>query len=166
MKVIGKANLTVQVRRGFFDKEPEPEVAKETKSRKVEKDEAAKKVTDQKPADAELRKAMLAPYPNRDIPVSLSLSYINTPEKGSMLSTALQVPNEFFSFKPVDGKHTAVVDLAGVVFNDKGDAGAAFKNHLTILAPSVEAVGDGRDLTYGYPVYLGTRTLPGPRRRA
>lgn len=160
VKVIGKSNLTVQVRRGFFDKEPE--LAKETKSSKSEKtdkgSDTAKSSTDQpvKASEVELRKAMIAPYPNRDIPVSLSLSFINTPEKGPMLSTALQVPNEFFSFGPtVDGKQAAVVDVAGVVFDDKGNPGAAFKNHITIQAPSAEAVGDGRDLTYGYPVYLG-----------
>jgi VWFA-related protein len=154
VKVIGKSNLTVQVRRGFFDKEPE--LAKETKSSKTEKPEATKKPTDhpEKPSEVELRKAMLAPYPDRDIPVSLSLSFINTPEKGPMLSTALQVPNEFFSFAPVDGKQTAVVDIAGVVFDDKGNAGAGFNNHITIQAPSAEAAADGRDLTYGYPVYL------------
>jgi VWFA-related protein len=157
VKVIGKPNLTVQVRRGFFDREPEPTLAKETKPAKPEKAETAKKATDEpaaKPAQTELRKAMLAAYPNREIPVSLSLSFINTPAKGSMLSTALQVPNEFFSFAPVDGKQTAVVDVAGVVFDDKGNPGAAFNNHLTIQAPTVEA-GVGSDLTYGYPLYLG-----------
>lgn len=155
VKVIGKSNLTVQVRRGFFDKEPE--LAKETKSTKPEKSEKSEKSTDkppEKPSDAELRKAMLAPYPNREIPVSLSLNFINTPEKGPMLSTALQVPNEFFSFAPVDGKQAAVVDVAGVVFDDKGNAGAGFNNRITIQAPTAEAAGDGRDLTYGYPIYL------------
>ncbi len=159
VKVIGKSNLTVQVRRGFFDKEPEPELAKETKSTKTEKTEKPETVKkDQpamKPSEVELRKAMLAPYPDRDIPVSLSLSFLNTPEKGPMLSTALQVPNEFFSFAPVDGKQTALVDVAGVVFDDKGKAGAGFNTRITITAPTVDAAADGRDLTYGYPVYLG-----------
>ena len=45
---------------------------------------------------------MLAPYPARDIPVSLSLTYLNNAPKGVMLSTALQVANEFLSF--VSGK--------------------------------------------------------------
>lgn len=161
VKVIGKPNLTVQVRRGFYDKEPEPELAKETKSSKTEKNEkaeTAKAGTDPPPGkavEAQLRKAIVQPYPIRDIPVSLSLSFINTPNKGPMLSTALQVPNEFFSFAPADGKQTAVVDIAGVVFDDKGNPGAAFNNHLTIQAPTAEAAADGRDLTYGYPLYLG-----------
>jgi VWFA-related protein len=156
VKVVGKPDLTVQVRRGFFDREPE--LAKAAKPAKKEKAEKAKKETDQPPVkspEVELRKVMLSPYPDRDIPVSLSLSYLNTPTRGPMLSTAMQAPNEFFSFVPVNGRQTAVVTVAGTVFDDRGNAGAAFNNSITIDAPSVEAAKAGRDLTYGYPVYLG-----------
>ena len=98
---------------------------------------------------------MLSPYPDRDIPVSLSLSYLNTPTRGPVLSTAMQAPNEFFSFAPVNGRQTAVVAIAGTVFDDRGNAGAMFNNRITIDAPSIEAAREGPDLTYGYPVYLG-----------
>lgn len=151
VNVVGKPDLVVQVRRGFFDREPEPPVAKATKAEKSKQESQPETV---KSPEAELRKVMLAPYPDRDIPVSLSLSYINTPTRGSMLSTALQVPAEFFSFAPVNGKQTAVVAVAGGVFDARGNAGAAFNNRLAIDAPSVEATGAG-DLTYGYPVYVG-----------
>ena len=156
VKVTGRPELSVLVRRGYFDREPEPTSATGKKSAK---NANAKKEADKglvPPAEAELRKVMLAPYPDRDIPVSLSLSYLNTPAKGAMLSTALQVPNEFLSFAAAaDGKQTAIVTVVGTVFDDKGNAGAGFKNRITITAPSLEAARDGRDLTYGYPVYLG-----------
>ena len=97
---------------------------------------------------------ILGPYPDRDIPVSLSLTYINTPARGPMLSTAMQVPNEFFSFAPANGRETAVVTVAGTVFNDRGNAGAVFNDRITIDAPTVEAARQGRDLMYGYPVYV------------
>src|SRR6185295_8657288 len=103
---------------------------------------------------AELRKVLLAPFPNREIPVSLSLNYLNTTGKGLMLSTAMQVPNEFLTFVPTNGKPTAVVSLVGAVYDDEGNAGAAFSNRITIEARSVEATKQGRDLTYGYPVYV------------
>jgi VWFA-related protein len=157
VKVVGKSDLTVQVRRGFFDREPESDLANSTKTAKAEKEEKAKKDTAQAPdksPEAELRKVILAPYPDRDIPVSLSLSYINTPARGPMLSAAMQVPNEFFSFAPANGRETAVVTVAGTVFDDRGNAGADFNNRITIDAPTVEAARQGRDLTYGYPVYV------------
>jgi VWFA-related protein len=155
VKVVGKPDLTVLVRRGFFDKEPEPASAQ---AKKDMKSENAPKEADKDPAqasEAELRKVLIAPYPDRDIPVSLSLSYLNTLAKGPMLSAAMQVPNEFLGFAPVNGKQTAIVTVVGTVFDDRGHGGAGFKNRITIEAPSLEAAKDGRDLTYGYPVYLG-----------
>jgi VWFA-related protein len=155
VKVTSKPNLTVQVRRGFFDREPEPETSitsatksKAPKTTKPDKDPV-------KSSEAELRKVMLAPYPNREIPVLLSLSYINTLARGPMLTAAMQVATEFFSFQAAEGKQTAAVTVAGTVFNDRGKAGASFSNRITIDAPSVEAARGARDLTYGYPVYLG-----------
>ena len=155
VKLVGKPDLMVQVRRGFFDREPD--LAKAAKPENNEKAEKAKKETDQTQInlpEAELRKVILAPYPDRDIPVSLSLSYLNTPTKGPVLSTAMQAPNEFFSFAPVNGRQTAVVAVSGTVFDDRGNAGAVFNNRVTIDAPSVEAANAGPDLSYSYPVYL------------
>lgn len=155
VKVIGKPDLTVQVRRGFFDREPETTNTKSAKASTTEKNDKAKKESEPVTSpEAELRKVLLAPYPDRGIPVSLSLTYMNTPAKKPLLSAALQVPNEFFSFAPVNGKQTAAVTVAGTVFDQKGNPGAAFSNRITIDAPSVEAAKGGRDLTYGYPVYV------------
>jgi hypothetical protein len=67
----------------------------------------------------------------------------------------MQVPHEFLSFVPTNGKQTAVVDVAGTVLNDKGKPGAAFSNRLTIQAGSVEAANNRQDVGYGYAVYLG-----------
>jgi len=150
VKVIGRPDLTVQVRRGFFDREPDT-----SKSAKADKTAKDKKDGEAATPQALLQKEMLAPFPVRDIPVALSLTYLNNPPKGLMLSTALEVANEFLSFVPGEnGKYTAVVAVSGAVFDEKGNAGAAFSNRITIEAPSIETIKDGRDLTYGYPVYL------------
>ncbi len=150
VKVVGRPELTVQVRRGFFDREPEN--TKTAKADKVAKDKKENEAVTS-PA-TELRKVMLAPYPTRDLPVSLNLSYLSTPAKGLMLSTALEVPNEGLSFVPVDGKQAAVVTVVGTVFDDKGNAGGTFNNRITITAPSLEAARSGTDLKYGYPIYV------------
>ena len=150
VKVVGRPDLTVQVRRGFFDREPD--VAKTAKPEKSSKEKKTGEVA--KPSEAELRKEIAAPYPSHDLPVSLSLTYLNTAPKGVLLSTALQVANEFLSFVPTNEKYTAVVTVVGSVFDDKGNAGAGFSNRITIQAPSVEAAKVGPDLTYGFPVYI------------
>jgi VWFA-related protein len=155
VKLIGHPNLTVQVRRGFFDREPDSANTKTAKAKAPAKGNGTTETGVLPSPEAELRKVMLAPYPARDIPVSLNLSYVNTPAKGAMLTSVLQVPNEFLSFAPLQGKQTASVTLAGTVFDERGNSGANFNNHITIGADSLEAARGGQDLTYGYPVYVG-----------
>jgi len=150
VKLLGKSDLTVQVRRGYFDREPETASANATPP-KTTKGAANQPVTT--PED-ELRKVMLGPYPLRDIPVSLTLGFVNTPGRGSLLTTALQVPNEFFSFQPAGSKQVAYVSIGGTVFDDRGNQGAKFNDHVTIEAAS-SALASKSELTYGYPVYVG-----------
>ncbi len=150
VKVVGKPELTVQVRRGFFDVDPEPQVAKKSQ---VKKPNAP--VPDDKSPVAELRKVMSDIYPNRDLPVSLSLSYLNTPTKGTMLTAFMEVSNDFLTFAPANGKQTATFDVAGTVLNDNGKVGGTFNNRLTMTAPSVESGIAAKDPGYGYALYIG-----------
>ena len=149
VKVVGQPELKVQVRRGFFDVDPEPPVAKSRKGEKPKAQGPAEK----SPA-SELSKVMFAPYPNRDIPLTLSLSYLKTPGKGPILTAFMQVPNEFLSFVPANGKQTALVDVAGTVLNDKGQVGASFNNRLTIESTSSGAVNVGQYSGQGYNLYV------------
>jgi hypothetical protein len=145
VRVTGRPELTVQVRRGYFDIEPEQPVAKPKKK-------------DSKPSEkspvVELRKVMAEAYPNRALPVSLGLHYIYVPPKGVMLSAALEVPSEPFSFSTVDGKRTAVINVAGSFYNDRGQVGAFFNNQVKIDAPPDATSNAGRELIYNYNVYL------------
>jgi len=149
VKVVGKPELTVQVRRGFFDIEPPLPVTKDSKGKKAEPESA-----DRSPED-ELKKAMFAAYPTRDIPVSLNLDYVNLPAKGLILSAVMQVPVDFLSFVPTDGKHTAVVSVAGTFLNDHGNAGAVFNNQITMNAPSTGTAKEGNVLSFSHSVFLG-----------
>jgi hypothetical protein len=147
VKVTGRPELKVQVRRGYFDREPEPIVNNDKKPKE-------QKVSENSPV-APLKKVILAAYPERDIPISLGLSYLNTPSKRIMLSVVLQVPKEFLSFAVLNGKQTAVLTVAGVVFNDRGRSGASFDNQLTIDAPAIDAAKKGNDPAYGYSIFIG-----------
>jgi VWFA-related protein len=150
VKVVGKPELTVQVRRGFFDVDPQPKVAKNSNDKKPKVP-----VPNENSPIAELRKAMFDVYPNRDLPVSLSLSYVNTPTKGAMITAFMQVANEFLTYIPAaNGRQTAVVDVAGTVLNDKGKVGASFGSRLTVDGGSL-AANNAQDPGYGYAVYLG-----------
>lgn len=149
VKVVGRPELTVQVRRGFFDVDPEPTLAKKPPVKKPNTP-----APEEKTPGSELRKAIFAAYPARDLPVSLSLSYISTPNRGPMLTAFMQVSNEFLSYEPTNGKQAAIVDVAGTVLNDKGGVGGTFSNRLTVTLPSAETAKDILDPGYGYALYL------------
>lgn len=145
VKLLEKPELTVRVRRGFYDREPAPVESK------------AKK---QKPAvktpEIKLREALGAVYPDRGIPISLNLNYVHTPDKGMMLSASLKIAAEFLSFTPEDGKQKAAVQIVGSVFNDKGQSGARFSEQLTMTAVSDSSLKDpDASLAFAFPVFLG-----------
>lgn len=146
VQIKGKPDLKVQVRRGFFDLVPE-ETAKTSKGSKSQSNTA-------KPTESELSKAIASPYPQREIPVSLRLNYVNTPNKGDMLSAALQVPTQFLSFAANVGKQSAVVTLAGSIFNEKGEIGGSFNKRVTVSSVSADASTGGGSVVYGYSLFL------------
>lgn len=147
VKIPGRPELNVQVRRGFFDLEPAT-TADTNKKSTTERDKTAKS-----PAE-ELQKVIKSPYPDHQIPVSVSLNYVNTPQKRIMLSTLMQVPTQFLSFEPENGKQVAIIEVGGVVFNDRGQVGARFNDRLTLNAASIDAARKSQDLAYGHTIFL------------
>jgi len=141
-----KPELTVRVRRGFFDVEPSPS-GKKPRNSPVTPPERT--------AEAKLLEAVVAPYPSHAIPISLNLNYINMPEKGGTLSGSMQIAGDFLSFVSEGAKPTAIVNIAGSVYNDRGQPGFTFKDHLIVTATTTEAKEDfNRGITYNFPVYL------------
>jgi len=146
VNVVGRPDLSVRVRKGFFDVEPTPTTASK----------AAPTPEDNKTVAGKLRESIKAPYPQRDLPVLLGMNYLDIAGKGLILSTAVQLPGEFLSFGPQpDGKIQAILDLAGVFFDEKGQPRASFGERLVTTAASLEASKEYRnDITYTYPVVL------------
>ena len=144
VKLVNKPDLVTRVRRGFFDLEPPATPSSDQN----------KKVTEKKP-EAKLWNAIGASMPNHDLPFALSLLYLDMPQKGSLLSAAMQIPTEFLTFNTVDGKSKSVIELAGAVYNDRGQAGAQLNQRLTITAPPLNAsVPPPRDFRYTFPIQL------------
>jgi VWFA-related protein len=142
----GKSDLTVRVRRGFYDLDPQ---------RQAEKRKGPIDLKPEPPnVQAKLREAIVAPYPETQLPISLSLNYLDTPDKGIALTASMQVPGEFLSFAADNGKEKAQVDLAGAVFNDRGEASGRFSEQVTILTSQGDKAAS-RNLTYNHTVPLG-----------
>ena len=74
--------------------------------------------------EAQLQEAVGSPYPERAIPISLSVNYLLTPGRGMMLTASTHIPNEFFSFNGEEGaQHAAVRIAGGEVLKLIGDGG-------------------------------------------
>jgi VWFA-related protein len=145
VKLLEKPDLTVRVRRGFYDAEPAP-VGSKAKNPKPEL----------KTPEVQLREALGTPYPDRGIPIALNLSYVHMPDKRMMLSTSLKISAESLSFSPDDGKQKAAVQILGLFFNDRGQTGARFAERLTATASSESsAKGSDASVAYVFPVFLG-----------
>ncbi|HXL82372.1 MAG TPA: VWA domain-containing protein [Pyrinomonadaceae bacterium] len=147
VKVIGHPQLTVQVRRGFFDVEPEVAAAKPSKAKPPASVPAAKT------EEPDLRQKLGTTFPERAIPISLNLNYVNTSDKGWMLSTMMEVPSSFLTFEDVGGKQVAAVDVAGVFYNDHGQTGSSFTKRVTVETQASDAPGRGV-VRYSYQIFL------------
>ena len=152
VKLVGRNDLTVRVRKGFFDIDPPPANASSESKKSSEKNEPSKTV----PA-RQLRDALGAAYPQRELPILMSVDYYDIEGKGPTVSTAIQLPGEFLSFAPQpDGKFQAVIDLSGVYYDEKGTAKASFLERIVSTAPSEDAANSTNhaDITFTYPAQL------------
>lgn len=148
VKLTGRPDLTVRVRKGYFDLDPRPPTA-------VAKTPAQQPSKTSTPA-AKLRESIVAPYPVRSLPILISVDYYDVADKGPLVSTAIQMPGEFLVFgQQPDGKIQAVIDLSGAYFDDKGVAKASFLERIVTTAPSLEVAKTYRnDITFTYPTKL------------
>jgi VWFA-related protein len=153
VSVIGRPELTVRVRKGFFDIEPPPTTADAKKAPTPTPSPAAE--DEVKLIVTKLREAIFAAYPIKAIPLTLGMNYYDAPNKGAMLAASVQIPGEFLQFGPRNGKTQAVVDITGVFFDDKGQPKGNFYERLVTTAPSPEdALNYHNDITYTYPTNL------------
>ena len=147
VKLIGHPDLSVRVRKGYYDLDPPPAAV-------------AKESTKQPPKVAtnlaKLRETLMAPYPERELPILVSADYYDVADKGAVVSTSIQMPGEFLLFgEQPDGKIQAVVDLSGVYYNDKGIYQTSFLERIVTTAQNLEASKNyHNDITFTYPVKL------------
>ncbi len=146
-----RSDLVVRVKRGYFDVEPEPTANKSKKDNKeIEKKEAAIS-----PVDKQLQEAINSAYPVRSLPVSLTLTFLHTPDKGARLSASMEVPGEFLKFSAEEGQPKAALDILGSFFNEKGQRGQSFKGTINVTASQEEITkGYKRGLSYTYPITI------------
>jgi hypothetical protein len=146
VKLIGHPDYTVRVRKGYFDLDStQPTTAKQKDQPPAPQNAAAK-----------LRESLTAPYPERALPILMSVDYYDIAGKGPMVNTSVQVPGEFLAFgEQPDGKIQAVLDLSGLFLDDQGNVKDSFVQRIVTTAPDLEATKSFKnDIIFHYPVKL------------
>ena len=115
--VVGQPELTVRAPKGYVTG-PQPAITPTTIAAKNDKP---------KTPDGELRDALGDFYPTTGLPTLLSLTYLNTPANGLVVTSSIEILRT--------GAQGATIKLAGVALNDKGKIASSFKNQLNIDAP-------------------------------
>jgi VWFA-related protein len=145
VNIIGRPELSIRVRRNFGRAETS-ETAAPTRSNPP--------VTP-KTAASELREALRATYPKDALPTALALYFLNLVNAGTVLAASMKITVEPDAFSVLNGKQTAFIDVAGVVFDDQGKSAGSFQDKLTISARSAEVqLKRAESLTYSHRVTL------------
>ena len=136
ISIPGRPDLSVRTARGFFSSEPKPE---------EKAGEASKPTTDTAVPDSSsnvggaLMSALAAPSARTGLPTKLSVSFVDVPGSGPVLTAATQMSTERLGYG-ADGKQPAAIDLAGVVFNDQGKQAGSFKTRINVNPVTATAI--------------------------
>src|ERR1043165_848073 len=144
VKLLNHPDYTVRVRKGYFDLDATTPTAAKGNTETTQS------------APAKLRASLAAPYPERALPILITADYYDVAGKGPIVNTAIQVPGEFLVFGPQpDGKIQAVVDLTGIVLDDKGNVKTNFIERIVTTAPNLESTKNFQnDILFTYPTQL------------
>jgi VWFA-related protein len=121
VSLAGHPEFTARAPRGYFTTPPEPGTA-------VDRSSGNQKAST---AEAALRNALTDIYPSNSLPTLLSLTYLNTPQNETVLTSSIQIASRNLNYGE-DGKQPAAVKLAGVILTDKGKIASSFRSQLNV----------------------------------
>ncbi|HKE58745.1 MAG TPA: VWA domain-containing protein [Pyrinomonadaceae bacterium] len=125
ISVLGRPELTVRAPRGYVEGAPAT----------VDTTRALEAGNKPKGPEGEIVAALNDYHSSDALPTLLSLTYLNTPANGPVITSSMQIANRGISYGD-DGKQAATIKLAGVVLNDKGKVLSSFKNQLNLDPPN------------------------------
>jgi VWFA-related protein len=138
ISIPNRPDLSVRIARGFFSTEPKPEEAAAEANKPATDPGAAGTSTN---VGGALMSALAAPSARTDLPTKLSVSFVDVPGSGPVLTAATQMSTEGLGYG-VDGKQPAAIDLAGVVLNDQGKQAGSFKTRLNVNPLTTTGIKD------------------------
>ncbi len=131
--VKGRPDLRVRMRRNSFDFTAGPNAKPIS---------IPNRLTAGKTPDEELLGALASLYPRRELPTSLSVGYLHTPETGTSLNVSMEI-DDALGFDPSNEKKETAVDVLGIALDDRGMF-SSFKQRLNVTREAMLATNDHR----------------------
>jgi len=128
--VVGHPEWLVRFRRGFSNVDPAKTAAQPKRGKQPA---PVAKI----PID-ELRATLRSMYPEGALPVSVTLNFLNIPQRGSVLATSVKIATNRMLFETVGAAQAGYIDLAAVILNDQGKVVSTFENRLTMNVNSTD----------------------------
>jgi len=126
--VTGRPDLAIRFRRSFADVSPAESTSRTKKENKPSP----------KPSNDPLGDALRSPFPKTDLPVAISLGFLDVAQVGPTLTTSIKISSKPVVFESQAGSPVSVLDVSGAVFNDQGKAVSTFNRRLTIKSKAAE----------------------------
>lgn len=126
ISIVGRPDLTVRVRSGYFKSAALPMLNLKKKSNK---DTA-------KAREEDMRWVIDAPVSQREIPTVVDLRFVQMPGFGTRVIATISIDEDALTFDLIDGKLSADVDLGGICYDDKGKPIDSFVGRLRIFPKS------------------------------
>ena len=144
VSIVGRPDLTVRLRTGYFKTAPLPIL---TTSKKRDKDPT-------KAREDDMRLVIDAPVSQRQIPTELALSLSQMPGVGTKLTASIQMTREALTFEPTDGKNISEVDIGGIFYDDKGRPVSSFVGRLRVFPSPQDSATAKQQAVYNFHAWL------------
>jgi VWFA-related protein len=126
VNVNGRPDLLVRLRRTFGE-------ASSSESASGKKKESP---ASPGPPNSLMSDALRSAYPKSDLPVAISLNFLDVTKVGPTLTTAIKISTNSLRLEAREGSSMAEIDVAGGVFDDHGKPVSSFNKHVTIKSKS------------------------------
>ena len=133
ISIAGRPELRVRAPRGYIQGPQATEISSSEKS---------------KSTGNELHDALTDFYPSSSLETVLSLTHLNSPANGPLLTSSFQIAGSSLDYGN-DGRQPATVKLAGVILNEKGKIAASFQKQLDVK-PIDPAPEDSTGIIYNH----------------
>jgi VWFA-related protein len=146
VNVLGRPDLTVRVRSGYFKSAALPLL---TTKKKSDKDPT-------KAREDDMRLVIDAPVSQRQIPTEVDLQLTVMPGIGTSVTATVSINDDALTFDLTDGKLVADVDIGGIFYDDKGKPVNSFVGRLRISPLSRDS---STAVSRGTSTAVGTRSI-------